>query len=239
MPILDARVWLEHEPLRPVASLFELLREDDPENLFDRLVVFERQEEFNRSLADVARAPRRTRVLFEAVWHRQVHHRVVSKPRKYRIESGNIGVAAGDTQAARNALPIARRGCQHFRAVGTSCVLSCQTLRRPRVPQRPHDRKTKLARRSGLQGHIGATARASIGVQQFIAANLLDRIGCADNEMIHGLRIALTPQCIWVGTKRDLLARRVNLDLASVVEFALAQDKMAEYEKPTGLFPRP
>ncbi len=96
VPVLNERVGLEHEPLRPVASRRVLLREDDPQDLLDRFVVFERQEEFDRSLADVAGSPRRTGVLLEPARHRQMDHRVVREPRQRRVEGRGVGALADD-----------------------------------------------------------------------------------------------------------------------------------------------
>ena len=82
VPVAESGVRLEHEPLRPVATRLVLLREDDPQDLFDRLIVLERQQKFDRPLAHVARAPRRAAVLLQAMRHGQVHHRVVREPRE-------------------------------------------------------------------------------------------------------------------------------------------------------------
>ena len=90
VPVADLGVGLEHEPLRPVATRLVLLREDDPQDLLDRRVVLERQQELDRPLADVARAPGRAAVLLQAVRHGEMHHRVVREPREYGIERGDV-----------------------------------------------------------------------------------------------------------------------------------------------------
>ena len=82
----DLSVRLEHEPLRPVATRFVLLREHDPQDLLDGLIVLEREEELDRSLAYVARPPCSTGILLQAVRHGEVHHRVVRKPWKDGVE---------------------------------------------------------------------------------------------------------------------------------------------------------
>ena len=63
-----------------------LLREDDAQDLLDRLVVLERQQELDRALADVARAPGGAGILLQPVRHGEVDHRVVREPREERVE---------------------------------------------------------------------------------------------------------------------------------------------------------
>ena len=46
LPILNGGIGLEHEPLRPVAAFLVLLGEDDAQNRLGRLVVLERQKQF-------------------------------------------------------------------------------------------------------------------------------------------------------------------------------------------------
>src|ERR1700722_14742681 len=55
--VLHHGIGFQHEPLWPVAAVLVLLSKQDAEDLFDLLIVLERQQEFNRALADVARAP--------------------------------------------------------------------------------------------------------------------------------------------------------------------------------------
>ena len=94
--VLNGRVRLEHEPLRPVAARGVLLCENDPQYLLDGPVVLERQEEFDRSLADVTRSPRCARVLLEPARHRQMDHRVVRKPRQRCVERRDLVCFADD-----------------------------------------------------------------------------------------------------------------------------------------------
>ena len=72
------------------------MREDDPQDLLDRFIVLERQEQFDRSLADVARPPRRTRVLLEPARHREMNHRVVREPWQRRVERCDFRPVAND-----------------------------------------------------------------------------------------------------------------------------------------------
>ena len=58
--------------------------EDGETRARDRFVVLERQQEFDRALADVPRSPGRSRVLLEPMRHGEVDHRVVREPRQRR-----------------------------------------------------------------------------------------------------------------------------------------------------------
>ena len=60
---------LDHEPLRPVATLRVLLGKNDVENGFGNLIVLEGQEQLHRALADITGAPGPAGVLLEAVRH--------------------------------------------------------------------------------------------------------------------------------------------------------------------------
>ena len=130
VPVPDRAIGLEHEPLRPVATRLVLLREDDPQDLLDRLVVLERQQELDRALACVARAPRGAPVLLQAMRHGEVHHGVVREPREQRIERRNVGSATGDPQAARDVRPVSCGRRQHGRILDATRVLRREALGR-------------------------------------------------------------------------------------------------------------
>ena len=49
------------------------------------------EQEFDRPLADVARAPGRTRILLEAVRHAQMHDGIMREPGKQRRLRGKVG----------------------------------------------------------------------------------------------------------------------------------------------------
>ena len=53
----------------------------DAQDLFDGLVMFQREQEFDRPLADVAGSPGGAGILFEPVRHGQMDHGVVGEPR--------------------------------------------------------------------------------------------------------------------------------------------------------------
>ena len=110
VPVADLRVGLEHEPLRPVAARLLLLREDDPQDLLDRRVVLEREQELDRALAHVARAPGGAAGLLEAMRHGQVHHGVLREPGEDRVDRGDALAVAAQAQVAGDVLPVPRGG---------------------------------------------------------------------------------------------------------------------------------
>src|SRR6185295_17204826 len=99
---------------------------------------------------------------------------------------------------------------------------------------RAHDCQADLVRRTRTEGDIGATARLAIRVEQFVAADRVDRIGRGSDEMVDGIRIALAPQPLRVRAEREALARFVDLDAAGMLELALAEHDVAEDEKAAG-----
>ena len=64
-------------------------------------VVLEREQELDRPLADVARAPGGAGILLEAVRHGQMHHGVVGEPREHRIERRDVGAARREMRRPR------------------------------------------------------------------------------------------------------------------------------------------
>ena len=66
-------------------------------------VVLERREEFQRPLADVARAPGAAGVLLEAVRDREMDHRVMREPGEDRVERLGVRVLAPALDADRRA----------------------------------------------------------------------------------------------------------------------------------------
>ena len=99
LPVLHGRIGLEHEPLRPVASLLVLLGENDAQNRLGRLVVLQRQQQLHRTLADIAGAPCGARILLEAMRHGEMHHGVVRQPREDRVD--RLGVASASALLMR------------------------------------------------------------------------------------------------------------------------------------------
>ena len=115
LPVLHHGIGFEHEPLRPVAALFVLLSEENAQNLFDRLIVLERQQEFDRALAHVARAPGAAGILFETMRRGEMNHRVMRKPGKDRVDGKRVRGILGalHPNAAREVAPEAIGGLEH------------------------------------------------------------------------------------------------------------------------------
>ena len=115
LPVLHHGIGLEHEPLRPVAALFVLLSEENAQNLFDRLIMLERQQEFDRALADVARAPRAAGILFETMRRGEMDHPVMREPGEDRVDGKRVWRILGalHADAAREVAPEAIGGLEH------------------------------------------------------------------------------------------------------------------------------
>ncbi|MNN31674.1 hypothetical protein D3C81_1453710 [compost metagenome] len=78
--LLDRRVFVEHEPLRPVPVIFILMGEYREENLPDLLIFVGREEIFHRTLAYITRPPGSAAILFQAVWYRIVNKHIMGVP---------------------------------------------------------------------------------------------------------------------------------------------------------------
>ncbi len=70
----------EHEPLRPI-TVGILLPHDPQQHVAYRLHATQGEQQFDRSLADIARAPAASGVLLEASRRQVVHERIVCEPR--------------------------------------------------------------------------------------------------------------------------------------------------------------
>ena len=93
--VADLGVGRQHEPLRPVAAGLALLGEDGAQDVLDRRVVLEGEEELDRTLADVAGAPGRAARLLEAVGDGEMDHAVLGEPRQQGVELGDALAVAG------------------------------------------------------------------------------------------------------------------------------------------------
>ena len=88
----DATLALEkHEPLRPIAVRVLLLHDSQQQVAYGRGTIL-REQQFHRSLADVARAPTAAGVLFQAPRRKVVHQGVMGEPRD---DVGHISQALG------------------------------------------------------------------------------------------------------------------------------------------------
>ena len=66
-------------------------------------IVLERQQEFDRALADVARAPGAAGILFETVRRGQMDHRVMREPGKDRVDGKRVRGILGAPSPERRA----------------------------------------------------------------------------------------------------------------------------------------
>ena len=148
-------IGFEHEPLRPVALLLVLLRENDAQQLLGRPVMLERQEQLQRALADVARAPCGARILLEAMRRREVDHGVVRQPREDRIDGLGVALRVPDPNAARNLAPGAIGSIEHARGIDVSGI-----FRRPALPRASHPSWSRpQRRRTRSSGACGSPRR--------------------------------------------------------------------------------
>ena len=81
--------------------------------------MFERQQELDRALADITRAPRAAGILFETVWRSQMNHPVMRKPGQDRVGSKSVGGVLGalHSNPAGKVSPEAIRRLEHCRFV--------------------------------------------------------------------------------------------------------------------------
>jgi hypothetical protein len=158
--------------MRPILVL---LGEDDAQDLSHRLVVLEREEELDRPLAHIARAPGGAAVLIQAVWHREVNHRVVREPWKQAVQRRNLRPVAGDADAARHPLPILTGGGQQRLVLDSALVPGRQSLGLADARRGTDHRKAELAWVGRERSARYAPERPSIAVQQLVAPDRLDR----------------------------------------------------------------
>ncbi len=103
----DAALALEeHEPLRPVAVGI-LRREDAQQQIAERREAAEREQQLDRPLADVARAPAAARVLLEPARREVVDQRIVREPGQDLGDAADLGRRDGrmDGDAAAEVRP--------------------------------------------------------------------------------------------------------------------------------------
>ena len=199
--ILDDRIGFEHEPLRPVAARLVLLREDDAQDLLDRVVMFQRKEELDRPLADIAGSPGGARVLFEPMRHRQMNHRVMREPREQRVESGALVAAALDAEVAGDSSPEAPRGQKQARVLDAMLKFGGKLFRRFGIGHRTNDGEAELAHRPRAQRQIGPVPGLPIGVEQLVAANRFEGLGGAGDQMVDRVGVALAPHRVRARTQ--------------------------------------
>ena len=233
LSVLNGRVRLEHEPLRPVAALRVLLGKYDAQNRLGRFVVLERQQQFHRALADVTGAPRAAGILLKTVSHAEMHYRVVHQPGKNRVDraGATIAVGARDADATGQVPPEAGRLRLDRRLIDAAAVAGCEVLGTLRIGHRPDHGKDEFVGGPGSHRRVGAAAAPAVGVQELVATYGVDALGCTRHQVIDGLRIASAPDFLRVRPETESLLRRIDLQLRGVLEFVLAEGQMAENQE--------
>src|ERR1700733_1539753 len=235
LPVLHDGIGFEHEPLRPVAALFVLLSEENTQNLFDRLIMFERQQEFDRTLADVTRAPGAPGILFETVRRGQVNHPVMRKPREDRVDGERVrrilGALHPNPTGKVSPEPIGR--LEHRRFVDRLRILRRKRIGLLWVGHRAHDREHEFIRRLCADRDISAAAALSVGVEQFVAAYGFDSSRRAGHQTVEGFGILLAPAIVEIRPESEAFSLRVDLDAAGRSKLLLSKNKVAENEKAT------
>ena len=210
--VADMGVGLEHEPLRPVAAVLVLLGEDDREDLAHRRSCSERQQELDRPLADVARAPGGAAVLLEPVRHGQVDHRVWAS-------QGSSASSAATTSASprrrRSRVTWLQKRAAAARAAASSTPpgIAVGERSRPRRGRSSDADDGESEGRGRLRPECDEAAAASdaVGVEKLVAADRLDRLGRARDQMVDGLRIALAPERGRVRAEGESLCRAASI----------------------------
>src|ERR1019366_1178088 len=229
--ILDDRIRFEHEPLWPAALRLILLSEDNSQDLLDGMVMFQRKQELDWPLADVAGSPGGTGILFEPVRHAQMDLRIVGEPREQRVEGGAFGPAACDTEVAGDAFPIACGWRKDIPIADAALIFDGKLFRSVRICHRTGGGETERAHQPRPKRQIGPLPGLPIGVEQLVATECIDRFRRACNEMIDSVGVMLAPNRILVWTQGKSLGLRVDFDTAFVVEFTLPQHQMPEDEE--------
>ena len=115
-----------------------------------RRVVLEREQQLERALADVARAPGRDRILLEAVRRREMDHRVMREPGENRVERLGFGAGVLQPNAARDPPPDARGLAASSALPSTPLAYLAASASAARfVGQRADDGEGEIARRRG------------------------------------------------------------------------------------------
>ena len=211
VPVLDLRIGLEHEPLRPVAPR---LRTAGRRRCAGSSFTGASCSSASRNSTgpwQTSRVPQaRAGILLQPVRHGEMDHRVMREPGEAASRAPRPRApAAGEPQAARHVRPDsawpapASRRPRHAGGVARR-----QALGLGRIGQRADDGEAEAGRRAGAQRDVPAAARLPVGVEQLVAADRLDRVGRAGDQMIDRVGIALAPEPVRVGPEGDALARR-------------------------------
>ncbi len=149
--VADLGVGRQHEPLRPVAAGLALLGEDGAQDVLDRRVVLEGEEELDRTLADVAGAPGRAARLLEAVGDGEMDHAVLGEPRQQGVELGDALAVAGQADGAGDVAPVGRGRGEALGLVDAAGVLRGERLGGGGVGEDADDGQVEGGGRAGAE----------------------------------------------------------------------------------------
>ena len=150
------------------------------------------------------------------------------------FDRGDALALAAQAQVAGDAAPVARGGREARGLVDAAGVLRREPFRLGRVGQRADDGEVERVRRVRPERHEAAAARLAVGVEQLVAADRLDRIRRAGDQMVDRVRVALAPERGRVRAEGDPPVVGVDLDAPGMVELALAEDEAAEDQEAAG-----
>ncbi len=155
---------VEHEPLRPVA-IGVLGAEHPAQQVAQRVVPAQGQQQLGRALADIAGAPATAGELFQPTRHQVVHQGVVRQP----------GQPVGQLlQALTRLARRAGQGPVQRRRLGTTAqhrVGACLTARISGRHQRTLQAQRQLLHGRRLQAQPGQLAAAAVQEQRLVAAH--------------------------------------------------------------------
>ena len=132
-----------------------------------------------------------------------------------------------------------RAGAEDRRFVDAPRIARREALRRLGVGHRADDGEAQPGRLAGQHRDMGAAARPAVGIEQLVAADRLDGIRRVDDQMVHGVGIALSPKRCRVRAEGDAQPLGVDLDAARVAQLPLAEDEPGEDEEAAGRRRRP
>ena len=138
--------------------------EDELEDLPHRIVVFECQQELHRPLAHVARAPRGTLVLLQAVRGGQVNERVVDHPWEDGVESGDFRAIAFEAHLPAHAGPELAGCVQHRGHAHGTFVFPREPAGLGGIGHGASHGEAELAGGCGAHRDIGHPARLAIRI---------------------------------------------------------------------------
>ncbi len=127
---LDFPELVEHEPLRPVAGILVLVGKDLAQHVGDTAVMPQREQEFQRALADIARAPCGGAVLLHTARGGVVNHRMVRKPLDGIRQLRRDRRSGCHIEAREQGIPIRRCGIpEALQCQCPAAVMTCQRQR--------------------------------------------------------------------------------------------------------------